>query len=103
MKVLCIDDFSPRSDGLLGKPTGITRGKTYQVAEILEDQFSIMDDKMKLSRYSKYRFVVTDNSTVLPLRENFNRLTTDIRTQNKQLLNQVRILTDRIDQLLKKD
>lgn len=85
MKVRYIDDLTPRSDGKKGRPTGITLGKVYEVAEITGDKYSIMNDEMKLNRYSCIRFSVVDHSPVKPLRENFNSLTTNMRTRIKEL------------------
>lgn len=92
MKVLYIDDKTPRSDNQLGRPTGITLGKVYEVAEITGDKYSLMNDNMKLCRYSCIRFVVVDDAPVKPLRENFNSLTTCMRTRIKKLEKMVREL-----------
>lgn len=94
MKVMCINVVSPRSDHQSGMPSGITLGKVYDVAEVLDDKYSIINDYMKMSRYSQYRFEVVDNSPVLPLRDNFNRLTTCMRTKIKELEAEVRRLQE---------
>lgn len=93
MKVKCIEKSTPRSDGRQGKPTGITVGKVYVVAEIVTglrdvDQYSIINDDFKMARYNQCRFEVVDDSPVLPLREAFNSLTTGMRSRIKQLENQ---------------
>lgn len=90
MKVKCIEKASPRSDGVPGGATGITVGKVYMVAEIVTgrrdvDQYSIINDEFRMARYNQCRFEVVDDSPVLPLREAFNRLTTDMRSRIKQL------------------
>lgn len=90
MKVKCIEKSSPRSDGKQGQPTGLTVGKVYTVAEIVEghrevNQYSIINDDFKLARYNQSRFEVVDNSPVKPLREAFNSLTTEMRARIKQL------------------
>jgi len=85
MKVKCIDTISPRSDGVEGPPGNLTEGRLYEVAEVLDTQFSIINNEMKMGRYSKYRFEVVDHNHVLPLRNNFNRLTTPLRSKIKEL------------------
>lgn len=92
MKVKCIERDTPRSDGQSGKPTGITVGKTYTVAEIVVgnrdvDQYSIINDDFKMARYNQCRFEVVCDKPVLPLREAFNSLTTEMRSRIKQLEN----------------
>jgi hypothetical protein len=44
-----------------------------------------MNDKMKLARYSTYRFEIVDESVPLPLRDSFNTLTTPLRMRIKEL------------------
>ena len=87
MKIQCIDTHSPRTDGRKGPPSGITLGKTYQVAEVLNNtsQYSLVNDEFRMSRYSQSRFEIIDDSPVVPLREAFNTLTTEMRTRIKQL------------------
>jgi hypothetical protein len=68
-----------------GQPTSITLGCTYEVAEILEDQYSIINDSMKMARYSKYRFEVVDAKAVPLLRANFNMLTLPMRQRIREL------------------
>lgn len=94
MKVRCIDVVSPRSDQIKGRPTGITAGCAYEVAEVLDEtqQYSIINDDMKMSRYSQYRFLVIDPTPIKPLRENFNMLTLPLRTRIKELEKEVAIL-----------
>lgn len=94
MKVRCIEKSSPRSDGVPGGAKGITVGKVYMVAELVSglrdvDQYSIINDEFKMARYNRCRFEIVDDSPVLPLREAFNRLTTDLRTRIKQLEAQI--------------
>ena len=90
MKIQCIDTHSPRTDGRKGPPSGLTLGKTYTVAEVLNntEQYSIVNDEFRMSRYSQSRFEVVCNEPVVPLREAFNKLTTEMRTRIKQLENQ---------------
>jgi len=86
MKVKCIDVVSPRSDGASGKPTGLTIGCIYNVAEILDSQYSIINDNFKIARYSQYRFeVVDDKDKPTNLRRDFNKLTLAMRTRIKEL------------------
>jgi len=85
MRVICVDVKSPRSDGQRGRPTGITVGVIYDVAEVTDSQFSIINDNMMMKRYNQSRFEVIDESPVLPLRENFNTLTTCMRSKIKAL------------------
>ena len=85
MKIICVDVVSGRSDYIPGGPTGLTAGKIYEVAEILGTQFSIVNDDMKIARYSKYRFDIVDTSQVKSLRDNFNTLTTGMRSRIKEL------------------
>lgn len=85
MKVKCVDVLSPRSDGKFGRPSSLTVGKVYEVAEILDSQFSIINDSMKIGRYTKERFEVICNKSVPDLRANFNTLTTPLRTRIKEL------------------
>lgn len=85
MKVICIDAHSPRSDFVPGGPTGITLGTVYDVAEVLQEQYSIINDDMKMARYSQYRFEVVDATPVLPLRQAFNPLTTKMRMRIREL------------------
>ncbi len=85
MKIKCLDVVSGRSDFIPGGPTGLTKGKIYDVAEILETQFSIINDKMKIARYSRYRFEIVDETPVKPLRDNFNSLTLGMRNRIKEL------------------
>lgn len=89
MKVRCIEKSTPRSDGVPGKPTGLTIDKVYKVAEVLDHsgQYSIINDDFKIARYSQYRFEVVDHSPVLPLRDAFNSLTTEMRSYIKHLEN----------------
>ena len=92
MKVKCIEKSTPRSDGRQGNPTGITVGKVYTVAEVVTgrrdvDQYSIINDDFKMARYNQCRFQVVDDSPVLPLREAFNSLTTEMRSYIKHLEN----------------
>lgn len=92
MKVRCIDRALPRSDGVPGGPTGLTLGKVYKVAEIVvgrsdRNQYSIINDEFKIARYSQCRFEVVDHSPVLPLRDAFNTLTTEMRSYIKYLEN----------------
>lgn len=97
MKVVCIEKYTPRSDGVYGGATDITVGKVYEVAEVVTgrrdvDQYSIINDKFKLSRYNQCRFVVVDHSPVPDLRTNFNHLTLDLRTELKALKAQLKEL-----------
>lgn len=87
MKVKCIDKTSPRSDMRPGPPTSVTLGVVYEVAEINDEtgQYSIINDDMKMGRYTQSRFIVVDDSPVKPLCEAFNTLTTPMRTRIKQL------------------
>lgn len=87
MKVRCVETSTPRSDGQRGKPTAITIGNTYNVAEVLDEtgQYSIINDDFKMARYSQYRFEVVDDTAVRPLRQAFNSLTTELRTRIKEL------------------
>jgi hypothetical protein len=87
MKVKCVDTMTGRSDGIAGGPTALTPGKTYKVAEVLTHtlQYSIINDDFKMARYSQYRFEVVDDSPVLPLRQAFNSLTTELRARIKEL------------------
>lgn len=87
MKVILIDNLTPRTDGKAGRPHGVTLGKEYEVAEVLDQtaQYSIINDENKMARYSQSRFEVTNTSPVLELRANFNRLTTPMRSRIKEL------------------
>lgn len=87
MKVKCIQTTAPRSDGRSGPPTGITEGKTYPIAEYLPrtGQYSIINDDYKLARYSADRFVVVEPGQIPPLRENFNELTSPLRSELKAI------------------
>lgn len=92
MRVRCIEKSTPRSDGVQGGPTGLTIGKIYKVAEIVvgrsdRNQYSIINDEFKIARYSQCRFEVVDHSPVLPLRDAFNTLTTEMRSYIKYLEN----------------
>ncbi len=90
MKVKCIDIDAPRSDGFDGKPSALTVGNEYAVAEVLDTQYSIINDAMKIGRYSKARFEIVDNEPVPPLRDNFNTLTTPLRSRIKELEKQLK-------------
>lgn len=79
MLVKYFDDQKKRSDGKDGKPTGLTVGNTYTVVEDLGYQFTLMNNDMKLARYSKCRFEVVDDSPIPNLRDAFNTLTTEMR------------------------
>lgn len=87
MKVRVIDIETPREDEPhVGKPTsGITLGKVYLVAEVLDDKYSIFNDEYKIARYRKIRFEVVNGKPVEPLRKNFNSLTTPARNRIKEL------------------
>jgi hypothetical protein len=87
MKVRCVEKSTPRSDGQPGEPTAIRVGIVYKVAEILThtSQYSIINDEFKIARYSQCRFEVVDDSPVMPLRQAFNSLTTDMRVYIKKL------------------
>lgn len=99
MRVKCIENSTPRSDGVPGGPTGLTVGKEYEVAEVVRSglrgtsQFSILNDSYKLARYSQSRFEVVDCGHIPSLRENFNHLTTPLRTELKALKAQLKELT----------
>lgn len=86
MKVKLIDNTTPRSDNVPGGPKAVTLGKVYEVAEDLASgQYSIINDKMKIARYSKYRFEVVDNTPPVPLRDGFNLLTLPMRMRIREL------------------
>lgn len=85
MKVKCIEVSSPRSDGRNGPPTGLTVGFIYEVAEVLGTQYSIINDDMKIARYSQHRFEVVEYSNVPSLRNNFNKLTWPMRQRIREL------------------
>lgn len=89
MKVKCIDTEAPRSDGHDGKPSALTVGIIYVVAEVLDTKFPIINDAMKIGRYSQARFEVVDSTEVPPLRDNFNTLTTPLRSRIKELEKQL--------------
>lgn len=107
MKVRMIKMSTARSDGRPGETTGVTIGKEYQVAEILDKQYSIINDDMKIARYSKIRFEVTDPTPVEPLRDAFNFLTlpmrqliTELSAQNAELRHQLKApLRNRYEEL----
>lgn len=84
MQVRYIDDTIPRSDAKNGKPTEVTVGKVYIVAEELATKYSIINDEYKIARYSKERFEIVDDSPVLPLRDAFNTLTKEMRMKLKK-------------------
>jgi hypothetical protein len=94
MRVICIDTHSPRSDFVPGGPTGITVGAVYDVAEVLQEQYSIINDEMKMARYSQYRFEVVDSTPPLPLRQAFNPLTTKMRMRIRELETQLRNMSN---------
>ena len=83
MKLKCIDTLSGRSDAPNKRPNDITVGVEYDVAEVLETQYAIINDIGKFARYSKYRFEVIDLEPPKPLNKNFNMLTRDIRMELK--------------------
>ena len=87
MKVLYLDDKTPRSDGRKGKPSGITINNVYEVIEILDDtgQYTILNDRDKLTRHSQHRFEIVDYTPIRPLRLAFNSLTTSLRKEIKRL------------------
>jgi hypothetical protein len=90
MKVKCIDKLTPRTDNVPGKPTGITLGKVYVVAEECYDgKYSIINDNNKLARYSMNRFEIVCDEPVRSLRDAFNTLTTPLRTRIKELERQL--------------
>jgi hypothetical protein len=91
MKVKLIDNSTPRSDNIPGGPSDVTLGQIYVVAENLQfsDKYSIINDKMKIARYSKYRFEIVEDTPPLALREAFNTLTTPMRERIKQLEKQL--------------
>jgi hypothetical protein len=57
MKVMYIDQVTPRSDGRKGSPTGVTVGKVYEVLQWDDQFFTIMNDRGKRAKYSKVRFI----------------------------------------------
>lgn len=101
MKVRCIQITTPRSDLRRGPPGGITVGKVYKVAEIVDhshtyelmngemfprpQMYSIINDNFKIARYSQDRFEVVCDKPIGTLRDSFNWLTTELRTRIKQL------------------
>lgn len=94
MKVLCVDKLAPRSDNVQGSPSGITVGNVYVVAEILDGhrgpQYSIINDDMKIARYSQSRFeVIVGGGIVNDIRGQFNSLTTPMRSRIKELEKQI--------------
>ena len=91
MKVRCIDIDAPRSDGKDGKPNALAIGKVYAVAEVLDTQFSIINDDMKIGRYSKARFEIIENTSLATLRDNFNTLTTPLRCRIKELEKKLKV------------
>ncbi|ASV44370.1 hypothetical protein PBI_SCTP2_355 [Salicola phage SCTP-2] len=94
MKVKAIDTETNRSDRP-GKPDGITEGHVYEVVQIKSffhnnrkmqmDQYRIYNDYGKLTNHSQYRFEVVDDSKPEPLVKSFNRLTSDVRVENREL------------------
>jgi len=85
MRVQFIDDVSKRSDGRSGKPTQITLFKEYEVVEVLKEQYAVINDENKLARYTKSRFVVSDNKGVEDISKAFNSLTHPMRMELKRL------------------
>lgn len=91
MKIMCVDVNMPRSDGKSGKPTGITIGKVYVVAEILTTtgQYSIINDDLKMARYNMNRFTIHETGELKSIRDSFNTLTTPMRSRIKELEKQI--------------
>jgi len=87
MQVKYCNSQKPRSDGKKGEPTEVTLNSIYTVVEDLDGKYSIINDHYKISRYSKERFEIIDDSPIKPLRESFNELTKELRMQLKELKN----------------
>lgn len=87
MRVKLIDNTTPRSDNVPGGPSGVTLGNEYVVAENLldSDKYTVINDNMKMARYSKYRFEILDNTPPRDLRTSYNTLTTPLRTKIREL------------------
>jgi len=101
MKVRCVQITTPRSDLRRGPPGGITVGKVYKVAEVIEPahtyalvndepfdrptMYSIINDNFKIARYNQDRFEVVCDKPVQDLRTAFNWLTTELRSHIKYL------------------
>lgn len=94
MKVEIIDTVSKRSDGKPGGATRVTLGKIYNVVEIGDTQYSIINDDYKLARYSKYRFRVVDDTPIKDIRSSFNMLTWDVRMLLKETVQENKVLKD---------
>jgi hypothetical protein len=67
MKVMYVDQVTPRSDGRKGSPTGVTVGKVYEVLQWDDQFFTIMNDRGKRARYSKVRFITPPDYLVATL------------------------------------
>lgn len=60
MKVIYLDDETPRVDHHPGKPGGVTVGKDYEVLEVDGFFFRIINDHGKSARYISQRFAVVE-------------------------------------------
>lgn len=86
MQVQYVDDKTPRSDNRSGKPVGITLFDTYEVFDTQDDKYVLLNDEGKLSRYSKHRFIVADDSKIPELDHvRINELTRPLRMEIKRL------------------
>lgn len=101
MKVQYVNDVKKRSDCKKGKPTDITLFSEYTVVEEHSEQFSVLNDFGKLSRYGKSRFIISNNDVVPEIRKAFNVLTNPMRSELKRLRKLVEDQNKTIDELRK--
>ena len=89
MIVQLIDTSTPRTDGKSGTPTQVTLNEEYVVIDETDTHYAIMNDKLKIGKYSKQRFVITDNTPIPDTKKEFNRLTTPLRLKIVELEREV--------------
>lgn len=89
MKIRYLDDSIPCSDGRNGKPTGVTIGAEYEVVKDGHTHYTIINDDLKMARYNKDRFSISDNSPIMSLNQNINMHTHSMRMEIKELKRQL--------------
>lgn len=85
MKVVFLDDVTPRSDKISGPPTNITIGNVYEVFGVEGDKYVLLNDKRKMARYSKIRFKAIDSSPIRHLVSVFNEVVFPMQEEIREL------------------
>ena len=98
MKVLCIDTKTRRSDHkgcfsrFSSRPVDITKNSVYEVLEVLDGKYLLINNEFKATKHSQFRFEVVDDSPINNMTSNYNVLTRDLRMERNKLLKELKEL-----------